>query len=131
MRKIFIILLIIFCANFGIKIPPSMAMVDYIFETNTKGRSTIPIKNIPDNSGVITYQIKNNERVFSCSQCDEFPMFYDSEGNIWWEIRYEDRISNKIVYGYIEDQYLLFIDGGGCINGTQKLIQTPSACFGK
>ncbi|WP_330203376.1 hypothetical protein [Cyanobacterium sp. Dongsha4] len=128
MRKT-INLLIILYAILGIKILPSIAATHHSFKVNTRGLATVPIKHIPDNSGVTIYKIKNNQTVLSSFQSDYPTMYYDSKGNIWWEIYYES--NGTTVEGYIEDKYLLGSDGTmSCVNNQRPSSQTPSACSG-
>lgn len=131
MSRIFILLSIVINLSFNFKIVPSLASVDYIFIINTQGQSTVPIKNQPSDDATTIHQMKDKETITSCSQCDRETSFYDSDGNLWWEVWYLDPIVNQEKMGYMKDKYLLFRDGGGCVNEKPADTQTPSACFGK
>lgn len=131
MYKILIFLSIVINLTFNFKIFPSLASVSYIFIINTQGQSTVPIKSQPNDNAITIYQIKEKETIESCSQCDRETSFYDSDGNLWWEVWYLDPVLNQEKIGYIKDKYLLFRDGGGCVNEKPADTQTPSACFGK
>jgi len=131
MSRIFIFLSIVINLTFNFKIFPTLASVDYIFIINTQGQSAVPIKSQPSDYAITIHQLKDKETITSCSQCDRETSFYDSDGNLWWEVWYLDPILNKEKMGYVKDKYLLFIDGAGCIENKPAGTQTPSACFGK
>lgn len=134
MYKTIIFLSIILQFSLNFKVSPSLATVNYILlvntrVVNTRVQSRVAVRQRPRKDSPVIHWLSNGQRVAVCSQCDHEISFRDSEGNIWWEIKYQDS-SGKESRGYAEDKYLLLIDGALCEKDKPRGTQTLAECIG-